>query len=337
MATSTAPEYIQDGLQTEEQLGSMLSLQLDVVWPLELPTLEPLLLPRPAIAAGTPSPPLKVLDVGCGQGAWAARVAERFEGTMVMGVDLEEGNIAAARRAAAASPAASRLEFGVANAYALCGAGAGIEDGGDAAGVGGGAVASAATTTTTTIVPGTFDVAACRSMLYTVPHPGAVVAQLLQALRPEGGVAHFFCEDYGAVHARPTRADDARFWRDGPCTALRSQQCEPHMGRSIHGIATDAARALGLRARVSVTHVPICSVPGACTPAAEEARTRETMARVFETWQDYAPFIAENSGIGEVEARAHFADISAACRDPAGYVLWLCTVCEVRLDGYIDD
>ena len=82
-------------------------------------------------------------------------------------------------------------------------------------------------------------------------------------------------------------------------------------------------------------------MPGSSTApppgsALGEGETRETLARIFETWANYASFIAEKSGLTEEEARAGFADLSAACRDPDGYVRWDCVVCEVHLEGALE-
>lgn len=177
---------------------------------------------------------------------------------------------------------------------------------------------------------GVFDVATCRSVLYTLPNADRVVVEILKSLKPEGGVAHFLCEDYGSVHAHPTRLHNQQFWRDGPCTAFKAQGCNPHMGRCIYTIATDAAAELGLEASITVTQVPVSTSPPV---GHDEAQTRKTMAQIFNTWADYATFIANNSAMPLEEAQEHFKDISAACLDPRGYVLWLCTVCQVTLAG----
>ena len=116
------------------------------------------------------------LHVGCGQGAWARRVAERFADARVRGVDLEESNVAIAQRDAAASSAAARLSWSVANAYNLC------ADVNPTAISGGGAGAGRSAV-------GFFDFVSCRSMLYTVPRPQSIVSEILRALRPDGGVA----------------------------------------------------------------------------------------------------------------------------------------------------
>ena len=294
--SSTPPAYLQDSLQSEAELGLMLDLQLKLVWPLEHPLLA-------AHFAASARSDVRCLDVGCGQGGFALALAKSFPRAAVHGVDLESSNIEAARRSARSLPdeIARRVSFAEANAYEL------------------------------SIPAGSYDVACCRSMLYTLPTPERIVAQILGALDPSGGVAHFLCEDYGAVFAHPTAEglDHERFWREGPCALFP----EPHIGRKIHTIAARCARELGLRAMVRTMQLPVSTSPPAVPLALSESETRETLARVFETWVDYAPLVGSSTAVTAAQARAHLTDISRACRDPEGHVLWLCTVCEVTLNG----
>jgi 2-polyprenyl-3-methyl-5-hydroxy-6-metoxy-1,4-benzoquinol methylase len=294
------PEYIQDGLQSEENLGNMLDLQLQVVWPLELPFLEKI------IRISTEP---KVLDVACGQGSFAKKVADRF-GVRVHGVDLEASNIAASKRRhvdlASDNGDKQRLTFETANAYDLSSF-------------------------------RNWDVVTCRSMLYTVPNPEKIVSQILQTLRTDGGVAHFFCEDYGMMYASPCHDDDDHldldaFWREGPCTFLRSQGCNPHMARSIYGIASQAVKNLGLQARVEIATVPITTCPANYDPEME-VLYRTTLGKVFQSWKDYAPPISANSSLSEEYICDCFDALTKACNNPDAWVSWQCTICTVRLLG----
>jgi 2-polyprenyl-3-methyl-5-hydroxy-6-metoxy-1,4-benzoquinol methylase len=291
------PEYIQDGLQSEENLGNMLDLQLQLVWPLELPFLERIV----SISTET-----KVLDVACGQGSFAKKMADHL-GARVHGVDLEASNIAAAKRRhvdlANNDDDKQRLTFETANAYDLSSF-------------------------------RNMDVATCRSMLYTVPNPEKIVSQILQTLRTDGGVAHFFCEDYGMMFASPCHDNDhldlEAFWREGPCTFLRSQGCNPHMARSIYGIASQAVKNLGLQARVEVATVPITTCPANGDPGME-VFYRTTLGKIFQTWKDYAPPISANSSLSEEYVCDCFDAFTKACNDPDAWVSWQCTICTVRL------
>ena len=286
-----APAYMQSGLQSEAELGSMLDLQLQLTWPMELPTLRAIV-PEKGL--------VRVLDVGCGQGRFARKIVEEFSNVAVLGVDLEQPNVDIAQQSAVASRAAARLNFERGNAYDL---------------------------SSISKVHGLFDIVSCRSMLYTLPEVDRVVVSILRTLNPIGGVAHFFCEDYGAVFSAPARdgVDHARFWAEGPCKMFPA----PHMGRQIHTIAARAARALGLRAELRVTQLPISTQLGG-------AVGRETLAQIFESWRDYAPLVAQKTVITVEEHLETLNDIAAACRDPDGYVLWLCTVCDVHLLGPLD-
>eukprot|EP00977_Amphora_coffeiformis_P026108 scaffold24048_cov194-Amphora_coffeaeformis.AAC.19 len=313
---SLPPAYIQEGLQSEEGLGQMLELQLQVVFPLELPSLEKIFLRHNTTSSSRASPTnttrrTRVLDVGCGQGAWACRLAEHFTNLDITGVDLEQSNVDLARVRAAklvsSSPSSNNnnntLHFDTANAYHL----SDKYDDQEA-----------------------FHVACCRSMLYTVPHPERIVAQILKTLQPDEGVAHFFCEDYGMVFASPTTLDQPEFWRRGPCTFLSSQGCNPFMGRSIYGIVKQMALELGLRVQVSIQHVPVSTNP---PNSADEEMYRQTLGRVFQTWKDYSVLIADATSLTVEHCNACFDDLTAACNNPMAYVSWQCTVCTVQLQG----
>lgn len=68
-----AGQYIQAGLQSDQQLKDMLELQLEAVWPLEEPLLKRYLPQLQALQAGRKG---LVLDVGCGKGAFARRLSK---------------------------------------------------------------------------------------------------------------------------------------------------------------------------------------------------------------------------------------------------------------------
>ena len=138
------PAYNQDGLQTQTQLSDMLDVQLAVVWPLEKPCLDRILLREEGNEG------IALLDVGCGNGAWDVRVAETYKNLTVTGVDLEQSNVDKASQRAGTSPASARLSHFTANAYEL----------------------------SQQFRSGTFDVAACRSVLYTLPHADRVVVEI---------------------------------------------------------------------------------------------------------------------------------------------------------------
>jgi SAM-dependent methyltransferase len=62
------------------------------------------------------APPPRVLDLGCGLGASSVALARAYPGARVLGVDLDEASVAAARGAAAEAGVADRVSFVVGDA-----------------------------------------------------------------------------------------------------------------------------------------------------------------------------------------------------------------------------
>ncbi len=72
---------------------------------------------RDIVVAEAPSGPVRVLDLGCGTGSLARRLAEAMPDATVVGIDISPANIDAARRAAGAQ--GSRIQFEVADYLAF--------------------------------------------------------------------------------------------------------------------------------------------------------------------------------------------------------------------------
>ncbi len=104
--------------------------------------------------------PRRVLDLGCGPGAWLERAHRRWPKAKLVGIDLEEALL---QRIPV--PCERRV--------------------GDAL--------------TPIADPGTFDLAVCRHVLQAVPNPERVVANLLDAVVP-GGHVWLLAEDYSLIH-----------------------------------------------------------------------------------------------------------------------------------------
>lgn len=141
-----------------------------------------------------PPPSARVLDLGCGTGSIAVLLAEA--GHEVLGVDLSERMLAAARSKGQAAGVAAEFHQG------------------DAALPPGS--------------PGSFDVVFARHVLWALPNPGAVLANWTRLLRPGGrlvvveghwstggGITARECRDLVLQHrheATIQRLDDARLW-----------------------------------------------------------------------------------------------------------------------------
>ncbi len=150
-------------------------------------------------ARHAPHPGARILDVGCGTGEIALRLAETFPGVEVVGVDRVESHLELARMNA--SRLGGRATFQMGDAFDL--------DFDDAS----------------------FDLAVCRHVLQAVPHPERIVAEMMRVTRP-GGRLHLLVEDYGMLFFHPTRFDASRFWLDGPTAFGEKTGTDLHVGRA---------------------------------------------------------------------------------------------------------
>src|SRR3981081_3734397 len=91
------PSSSQAKEMADESMVRNLAAQAEAIWPQE----EPIFLRHP--------PAGRVLDVGCGTGEIVARIAARFPGTTVVGIDLDEAHLDRAR--ARCAPFAERVRF----------------------------------------------------------------------------------------------------------------------------------------------------------------------------------------------------------------------------------
>jgi SAM-dependent methyltransferase len=216
-----------------------------------------------------------VLDVGCGTGEFTSRLAERMPRARLMGVEvLPELVDHAQRRYLHLAP---RLEFRQGDAFAL------------------------------QLPDDSFDFVACRHMLQSVPEPERVIAELIRVTRP-GGRLHLLAEDYGMIHAYPTRYDLDGFWQHAMAAFARSMHIDLRIGRR-------SWRELQIRGMENLA-VDYLTVDTLRVP-------RGVMARIFESWRDgYAGTVAELMDMTSAEARARFDDIVTCIRDPQGYAVW---------------
>ncbi|HEX5044387.1 MAG TPA: methyltransferase domain-containing protein [Candidatus Polarisedimenticolaceae bacterium] len=165
-----------------------LDAQARAIWPQEAPLFD-----RYGLRAGA-----RILDVGCGPGEIASRLAEKFPQARVTGVDLLEEHLRLARTRY--PQLADRMALLKADAFSLP-----FED-------------------------ETFDLAVCRHVVQAIPDAPRALAELARVTRP-GGFLHVLAEDYGMIHLHPTRPDVTDFWNEGPPTFGRAQGVDLHVGR----------------------------------------------------------------------------------------------------------
>ena len=169
----------------DESMVRNLAAQAEAIWPQE----EPLVRRYRATS---------VLDVGCGTGEFARRVAEVFPEARVTGVDLIEEHLELARKRSSA-----RVTYRQADAFEL------------------------------PFEAGAFDLVVCRHMLQAIPAAERVLAEMVRVCRP-GGVLHVIPEDYHMIFAAPTRIDIRRFWFEAPYAYAEASGTDLFIGRNIY-------------------------------------------------------------------------------------------------------
>jgi SAM-dependent methyltransferase len=171
----------------DESMVRNLAFQARAIWPQEAPLFH-----RYALPAAP-----RVLDVGCGTGEIASRLAAAMPRATVVGVDVIESSVSLAReRHAALAP---RLSFAQGDAFALA------------------------------FPDASFDLVVCRHVLQAIPEPERAVAEMRRVARP-GGWMHLLLEDYDLIQAWPASEGLARFW-ELPRAFARASSTDMHVGR----------------------------------------------------------------------------------------------------------
>jgi ubiquinone/menaquinone biosynthesis C-methylase UbiE len=172
----------------DESMVRNLAAQAQAIWPQEEPLFRRYALPDAP----------RILDVGCGTGEIALRLADMFPRATIVGVDIIEAHLELARRR---SNHGDRVQFQTADAFALP-----FDD-------------------------KSFDLVICRHVLQSIPTPELVLAQLIRVAR-SGGVLHLIPEDYDMIHAAPTRVDVSWFWHAAPRAYMAATGIDLHIGRN---------------------------------------------------------------------------------------------------------
>jgi ubiquinone/menaquinone biosynthesis C-methylase UbiE len=181
----------------DESMVRTLDAQARAIWPQELPLIDRYDLP----------PNARILDAGCGTGEAASRLAEHFQQSHVLGVDVLEASVARARsRFAHLAP---RLCFEQRSVFGL------------------------------ELPSQSFDLTACRHVLHSIPHPEQVITELARVTRP-GGYLHLIPEDYGMIHFERAGPDLDTFWQTVANQFTTASAVDMRSGRNIFGILTAA-------------------------------------------------------------------------------------------------
>jgi SAM-dependent methyltransferase len=179
-----------------ESMVRTLAAQAEAIWPQE----EPIFARHPPPARG------RILDVGCGTGEIASRLARRFPSTSIVGVDLEEGHLERARSRCAAY--GDRVRFQKDDALAL------------------------------SLSDAQFDLVVSRHVIHAVPDARRALAEMARVL-VRGGRLHVIAEDYGMLWCHPTPSDSDSFWQRLPALYGRAIGCDLHVGRKAFTLLGD--------------------------------------------------------------------------------------------------
>jgi ubiquinone/menaquinone biosynthesis C-methylase UbiE len=225
--------------------------------------------------------PSTILDIGCGTGEITSRLATQFPSAKLVGVDLIEAHLELARTR---YDFGDRLTFQQADAFEI------------------------------PFPDHAFELTVCRHVLQSVPHPEAMIAEMIRVTKP-GGFLHLLCEDYDMIHAAPAHLDVGSFWHVAPRVLAGATGVDTHIGRNVHGhlmkLPVDDIR----------THYAIVDT---------ERVPRETFATIFEAWRHgYAEAIAGYMGLPLEDVRDHF-DATIECIR-TGYAVWFVPIVTARV------
>lgn len=193
----------------DESMVRNLAAQAQAIWPQERPFFSRYQLPDRA----------HVLDAGCGTGEITMRVGEMLPHANVLGIDIIDAHLDAARRRTASL--GGRMRFENRSIFEL-----GLPD-------------------------RAFDLVICRHVLQAIPHAERAIAELARVTR-SGGWLHLIPEDYLMIHFERRRLDPDDLWSDGPRRFGAATGTDMRIGRRAYGIL----RRLGL-SEITVDYVVV--------------------------------------------------------------------------------
>ncbi len=227
-----------------------------------------------------------ILDAGCGTGEISMRLAQTFDRARLLGVDVIDAHLERARARCARFGDRTRFEH------------RSIFESG--------------------LPERTFDLAVCRHVLQSIPHPERVIAELARVTK-RGGWLHLIAEDYLMIDFEPRTLDPDDFWARGPRQFGEAIGTDLRIGRKTYGIL----RRLGF-SDITIDYVVVdpLRVP------------RDTFAAIWIAWRDgFADAIARHTAMTRAESNAHFEDMIATIRDESGYGVWHVPVVAARVTG----
>jgi SAM-dependent methyltransferase len=178
----------------DESMVRNLAAQAEAIWPQEEPIFS------------RDRAPSSIVDIGCGTGEIARRLALKYPSAQLTCVDLEEQHLARARSSCA--DLGSRVRFLRGDALAL------------------------------DLPSNSFELAVSRHLVQAVPDARKVYSEMQRVLTP-GGRLHVIAEDYGMLWAHPTPSDADGFWQRIPNAYGKAIGCNLHIGRETFTLLTD--------------------------------------------------------------------------------------------------
>ena len=216
----------------------------------------------------------RILDVGAGTGEFSARIADAYPESQVLGIELLRTSVERAR--ARHTALAPRLTFATGDAFHL------------------------------SQPNDSFDFAANRHMIQSVPHVDRILAELVRVAKP-GGRVHVLAEDYHMLHMMSGPLDPDAFWREGPVEYAARTGTDARIGRR----AWTLLRTAGLAdVRVDYIVVDTVRVP------------RRVFADIITAWRDGYTEPMATAEFPRERVRRHFDEIIESILNPEHYAVW---------------